>query len=203
MNVRLQYDLDFLGGIYFEEQLQMNQYSVSLNLVTGTADPADTNRAMDRIKAFVFGELEHSVFMNSVQRERAEFMHMMGINVTTLPEEPVDQIVGMMLYYKLNAIMEGRMRVRSLDISSALGDSVWYQHDDEDPAGPFAQEGWWHESTVKHNTVDLAKTDENVLKVVPNAWVDYGLLWPNEQPLTDATEAGNTVVFGNFPKNEN
>jgi hypothetical protein len=29
------------------------------------------------------------------------------------------------------------------------------------------------------------------------------LLWPNEQPLTAATAAGNTVVFGNFPKNEN
>ncbi len=126
MNVRLQYDLEFLGGIYFEEQLQMNQYSVSLNLVTGTADPADTNTAMDRVKAFVFGELEHSVFMNGAQRERAELMHMMGINVTTLPEEPVDQIIGMMLYYKLNAIMEGRMTVRSLDISSTLGDAVWY-----------------------------------------------------------------------------
>jgi hypothetical protein len=203
MNVRLQYDLEFLGGIYFEEQLQMNQYSVSLNLVTGTADPADTNTAMDRVKAFVFGELEHSVFMNGAQRERAELMHLMGINVTTLPEEPVDQIIGMMLYYKLNAIMEGRMTVRSLDISSTLGDSVWYQHDDEDPPGPFAQDGWWHDCTVKHNTVDLAEADENVLKVEPNAWVDYGLLWPNEQPLNATTTAGNTVVFGNFPKNEN
>jgi hypothetical protein len=201
MNVRLQYDLEFLGGIYFEEQLQMNQYSVSLNLVTGTKDPADTNIAMDRVKAFVFGELEHSVFMNGAQRERAELMHMMGINVTTLPEEPVDQIIGMMLYYKLNAIMEGRMIVRSLDISSTLGDSVWYQHDDEDPAGPFAQEGWWHDATVTHNVVDFAESTENVLKVLPNAWADYGLIWPNEQAT--ASEAGNTVVFGNFPKNEN
>jgi hypothetical protein len=203
MNVRLQYDLEFLGGIYFEDQLQMNQYSVSLNLVTGTADPADTNTAMDRVKAFVFGELEHSVFMNGAQRERAELMHMMGINVTTLPEEPVDQIIGMMLYYKLNAIMEGRMIVRSLDISSTLGDAVWYQHDDEDPPGPFTQDGWWHDCTVKHNTVDFAEADENVLKVEPNAWIDYGLLWPNEQPLNTTTTAGNTVVFGNFPKNEN
>ncbi len=95
------------------------------------------------------------------------------------------------------------MIVRSLDISSTLGDSVWYQHDDEDPSGPFAQDGWWHDSTVKHNTVDFAEADEHVLKVEPNAWVDYGLLWPNEQPLTAATAAGNTVVFGNFPKNEN
>jgi hypothetical protein len=150
---------------------------------------------MDRIKAFVFGELEHSVFINVAQRERAELMHLMGINVTTLPEEPVDQIIGMMLYYKLNSIMEGRMIVRSLDISSSLGDSVWYQHDDEDSAGPFAQDGWWHDSGVKHNTVDVNNVDANIVKVVPDAWTEYGLAWPGE-----ATETGNTVVFGNFPK---
>ncbi len=168
---------------------------LGLNLVTGTADPTDTNIAMDRIKAFVFGELEHSVFINVAQRERAELMHLMGINVTTLPEEPVDQIIGMMLYYKLNSIMEGRMIVRSLDISSSLGDSVWYQHDDEDSAGPFAQDGWWHDSGVKHNTVDVNNVDANIVKVVPDAWTEYGLAWPGE-----ATETGNTVVFGNFPK---
>jgi hypothetical protein len=49
--------------------------------------------------------------------------------------------------------------------------------------------------------VDFAESTENVLKVLPNAWADYGLIWPNEQAT--ASEAGNTVVFGNFPKNEN
>jgi hypothetical protein len=72
MNVRLQYDLEFLGGIYFEEQMQMNQYSMSLNLVTKTTDASDTNIAMDRIKAFVFGELEHSVFMNQAHSENVQ-----------------------------------------------------------------------------------------------------------------------------------
>ena len=197
MNVRLQYDLEFLGGIYFEEQMQMNHYSVSLNLITGTADPADTNIAMDRIKAFVFGELEHSVFINVAQRERAELMHLMGINVTTLPEEPVDQIIGMMLYYKLNAIMEGRMEVAQLDISSSLGDSVWYQHDEEDAAGPFANDGWWHLPTVQHDTIAINDTD-NVVKVMPNAWIEYGLMWPEAEHAPSA----NTVVFANFSKNE-
>ena len=200
MNVRLQYDLEFLGGIYFEDQLQMNQYSVSLNLVTGTADPADTNTAMDRVKAFVFGELEHSVFMNGAQRERAELMHMMGINVTTLPEEPVDQIIGMMLYYKLNAIMEGRMTVTRLDLSSILGDSVWYQHDEEeDSPGPFRVEGWWHAPTVQHDSILESVTADNVVRVIPNAWHELGLIWPEQE--TEPT--ANTVVFANFTKNEN
>ena len=141
MNVRLQYDLEFLAGIYYEDQLQMNQYNVSLNLLTKTRDSVSTNIALDRAKAFVHGALESTVFINQANQERAEFMQMIGINVTTLPEEPVDQIIGMMLYYKLNAIMEDRMTVTQLDIASSLGDSVWYQHDEEDVTGPFRW-GW-------------------------------------------------------------
>ncbi len=64
MNVRLQYDLDFAAGIYYENSLQINQYTVSLNMTTGTADPVQTNIAMDRLKCFVWSELEHTVFIN-------------------------------------------------------------------------------------------------------------------------------------------
>ena len=198
MNVRLQYDLDFLAGIYYDECLQINSYSVSMSLLTKTADAVNTNTAMNRLKAFMHGELANTVFINQGARERAEMLNIMGINVTTLPEEPVDQIIGMMLYYKLNAIMEGRMTVTRLDLMSVLGDSVWYQHDEEDSPGPFRAEGWWHEPTVQHNTIEADALAENVLKVVPNAWVEYGLTWPEDTVESTA----NTVVFANFTKNE-
>lgn len=199
MNVRLQYNLDFLAGIYYNDQLQMNSYSVGLSLLTKTTDPISTNIAMDRIKAFVFSELEHTVFINSRSIERAEMMSVLGINVTTLPEEPVDQIVGMMLYHKLNAVMEGRMVITQLDISSSLGDNVTYMHDEEDSSGPFVQPGWWSEPTVRHDTLEPEEAVDNIVKVVPSAWIEYGLMWPEDiDPPT-----ANTVVYANFPKNEN
>ena len=199
MNVRLQYDLDFLAGIYYDERLQLNSYSISMSLLTKTMDALNTNIAMDRLKMFMHGELANTVFVNQALKERAEMLQIMGVNVTTLPEEPVDQIVGMMLYYKLNAIMEGRMTVTRLDLMSALGDSVWYQHDaDEDAPGPFRAEGWWHEATVQHDTVAVGDMGDNVVKVVPNAWIEYGLMWPENTPEPTA----NTVVFANFSKNE-
>ena len=200
MNVRLQYDLDFLAGIYYDDHLQINSYSVSMSLLTKTMDALNTNIAMDRLKMFMHGELANTVFVNQALKERAEMLQIMGVNVTTLPEEPVDQIVGMMLYYKLNAIMEGRMTVTRLDLMSALGDSVWYQHDaDEDAPGPFRAEGWWHASTVQHDSILESVTADNVVRVIPNAWHELGLIWPEQE--TEPT--ANTVVFANFTKNEN
>lgn len=198
MNVRLQYDIEFLAGIYYDDRLQMNKYDASISLTTATKDVASTNIAMERLKAFVFEELANTVFVNQNNMERAEFLQMIGVNVTTLPEEPVDQIVGMMLYYKLNAIMEGRMVITSLDISSSLGDGVWYQHDEEDSAGPFARDGWWHQSSTQHETVEPKELADNVVKVISTGWHEMGLDWPeNTAPVT------NTVVYANFPKHEN
>jgi hypothetical protein len=196
MNVRLQYDLEFLAGIYYQDSLQINSYDVSINMLTKTKDPASTNIAMDRVKAFVYGMLENTVFINQANMERAEFLQMIGCNVTTLPEEPVDQIIGMMLYYKLNAIMEDRMVITNLDISSKLGDGVWYQHDEEDVAGPFSPEGWWHKSSTQHDTIETEEVDDNVVKVISTGWYEMDLEWPeNSAPPT-----ANTVVYANFPK---
>ena len=198
MNVRLQYDLDFLAGVYYEDQLHMNRYTVILNLLTKTNDSASTNVALDRAKAFVYGALESTVFINQANAEKAELMQMMGINVTTLPEEPVDQIIGMMLYYKLNAVMEERMTVTGLDIASSLGDNVWYQHDEEDVAGPFATDGWWHRASMQHESIEHDPEPGNIVKVTSTGWYELNLEWPE----ATAPASTNTVVFANFPKHD-
>jgi len=198
MNVRLQYDLDFLAGIHYNEYLQLNNYSVSISMVTKSTDPVETNIAMDRLKFFISGVLEHTVFINQAHMETAELLSSLGTNITTLPEEPVDQIIGMMLYYKLNAIMEGRIEITQLDISSTLGEGVWYLHDEEDSSGPFTTKGWWHDSSTQHDTIETEPAADNVVKVVSTGWYEAELDWPDQ-----AHPAGNTVVFGKFPKNEN
>jgi hypothetical protein len=199
MNVKLQYELDFMAGIYYEGTLQLNHYSVSLQLLTQTADPLRTNIAMERLKAFVYAELCDAVFVGPEDQDKVEMLSVMGINVATLPDQPVDQIIGVMLYCKLNAVMEEQMLVTKLDIQSYLGDSVWYQHDEDDAIGPFSKEGWWHEPSCKHNDIDLDPVSDKVVKVASTGWSEYRLDWPEAVP----ENAGNTVVFANFQKNEN
>jgi hypothetical protein len=95
--------------------------------------------------------------------------------------------------------MEGRMTVDSLNLASRLGDQVWYLHDAEDSLGMFAADGWWHSSSAQHHTLTLDEYPDNVIQVAPSAWIEHELLWPE----VTAESSGNTVVFGNFPKNAN
>ena len=196
MNVNLQYDLEFLGAIYFQDCLQLNSYSVSMSLLTASKDAVVTNIAMERLRTFINSELENVVFIKREYESQAELLQALGCNICTLPEEPVDQIIGMMLYCKLNAIMEGQLIVTNLDIQSSLGDSVWYQHSDEDSLGPFAADGWWHKNSTQKETLDPDGTPENVVKVQAVGWNEYGLDWPDAR-----TDQSAKVV--DFRKHEN
>jgi hypothetical protein len=197
MNIRLHYETGFLAGVYFDDRLQINSYQVGLNLVTHSTDAADSNIALERVKLFI-DDLNSTVFMNSCWPIHEQMMTEMGIDITPLPEEPVDQMVGMMLYYKLNAIMEGRMEVAQIELSSSLGDNVCYLHDDQDSAGPFAQDGWWNDASADRTTKISGDADSNVVKLTHKNWRDVGLAWPEEP----AKEIKN-VVRANFTKNEN
>jgi hypothetical protein len=199
MNIRLQYDLEFPAGVYYDGRLQLNTYHVTMQLCTHLADNHQVNIALERLKCFVYTELADTVFIDRADENRAEMLAVLGVNVTTLPGDPVDQMVGIMLYCKLNAIMEGRMTVDSLNIASHLGDRVWYLHDAEDSLGMFAVDGWWHSPSAQHHTLNLAAHPDNVIQVAPSAWIEHGLLWPE----ITTESSGNTVVFGNFPKNAN
>ena len=198
MNVKLQYDMDFMAGIWYNGQLQMNHYSLSMSMLTQTMDSAATNVAMDRLKYFVLAHMQNTVFIDQQQLEIAEMLKTLGVNVTTLPGEPVDQLVGIMLYCKLNAIMENRMIITSLDINSVLGDSVWYRHDEEDDLGPFMQDGWWSRASTQHDVVDLEPVTDNVVKVTTQGWHDVGLEWVD----TPESSTANTIVYVNFGRNE-
>lgn len=201
MNVRLQYNLEFVGGIHIDGILQINQYQINLGLETQSTDRQAINVAMDRLRCFVKSVLADAVFVNQKEAELAELLQMIGANVVTLPEDPVDQIVGLMLFCKLNAIMEGVMVVTTLDICSTLGDEVWYEHTEEDAIGPLLQDGWWHQPDTTHNNLATSEPADKVVKVAPNSWgAEYGLMWPDA--VDNSQEKKHTVVYAKFPKHE-
>jgi hypothetical protein len=192
MNVSLKINLEFPAGIYFQDTLRLNRYTVALELCTATQDHEQINVAMDRIKAFVYSELADTVFINQDDAERANIFEVMGVNVTTLPEDPIDQIVGLMLYCKLNAVIEGRMLVEALDISSFIGDEVTYLYNAGDPIGPFQQGGWWFNADTSHNELSGIGIDQNIVHVHTHNWSKYNLNWHN----ADQSKTSKTVAFG-------
>lgn len=200
MNVRLRHETTFTAGVHWNDKLYMTNYNLDISLLTNCMDAEEQNIAMERVKAMLREQFTNSVFINQNNQKQIKQYLAAGVEVSPLPEDPLDQIVGIMLFCKLTAVMEGRMVITNLELSSELGDMIYYLHSVDENIGPFADPGWWNSPDPIHN--DLGKyikrtTDERIVEMQkPQTWKEYGFHWSNQEE----TPVESTVVYADFPK---
>lgn len=200
MNVKLQYKVGFLAGLYYNDTVFVNNYYVDLDLITLSSNGSDHNIALDRLKYFIDHVCSGVFFVSETETRQIKAMMNANMRLMILPEEPIDQIIGIMLFAKLNAIMEEKMLIFKLAISSDIGDSVAYLHTDADHMGPFDDRGWWSDPSPLAGEPIPVKEKGKVVKIVPTrSWSDLELNWDGEEDRPATTDS---VVFVNFNKDE-
>lgn len=193
MNVRIAQLLSFTAGAWYDDALEMNQYTVKLWMITQTENTLEQTIAFSRMKHFVYTQLDSTIFVDSSHVKAEEFTRS-GLNVTTMPGDPADQLIGIMLFHKLNAVMEGRIAVVEVEISAA--DAVVYLHGENETSESLQQPSWWHSADLDHS--DISNDPDNVVSLHPEAaWRDVGLAWPTEETAIDSA-TGNVVSFADI-----
>jgi hypothetical protein len=193
MNVRIAQLLSFTAGAWYDDALEMNQYTVKLWMITQTENTLEQTIAFSRMKHFVYTQLDSTIFVDSANVKAQEFVRS-GLDITTMPGDPADQLIGIMLFHKLNAIMEGRIAVVEVEISAA--DAVVYLHGENETSESLVQPNWWHSADLDHS--DISNDPDNVVSLHPEAaWRDVGLAWPTEETAVDSA-TGNVVSFADI-----
>lgn len=196
MNVRLRQNFHLPAAVYTDDQLFVNNYNINIEMITVDTNPVDLDIATKRIDWFMYTELADAVFVDQADDERSTVLALLGMNVVTLPGAPVDQLIGIMLSCKLNAIVEGRIEVVETSVTSDLAQGLWYLHSYNQSVGPFEQPGWWHEPTVDHHNIVFDDANDNVVKVTVNPWLEYDLAWSSP----DSNKSESKIIVGNFSK---
>jgi hypothetical protein len=197
MNVKIGYTAHFIAGVWWDSRLIMSTYTATFKMTTATDSPQDTNTALDRLKYMVEEYLVDSVFIKETDVDQIKLLRAAGIKVIAMPEEPVDQIIGMMLYSKISAVMEGCMIIRSIMLSSTAGDDVIYEHDLQESVAPFDQPGWWNIPTPVCETETRPDLNDKIFVLsATNQWRDLGLEWISD--TDDDDNNSNVLVFTEF-----
>ena len=200
MNVRLEYDMQWRAAIWFENCLQINNYNIELAITTNTSNADDHVVSLNRLNHFIYNEMANTVYIHQEDVSQIQALTAAGIKVTTMPEQPIDQIIGIALYCKLNAILQEQMFVNGVTIQSDLGDNVRYLHNDHESTGPLNQTGWWQDPSPIHSDFKSTASKKHVVKLNRTlTWQDLEMEWSDVEP-TDNT--GNTVVFAKFGPDE-
>jgi len=186
LTTRIERDFSFQAGVYFKEEFLMNLYTITLYMEVETESIREQNVAMERIKYFLNECLENSIFVQDIEHKTIEKYSSCGFKVCTLPEEPYDQIITIMLLTKLNSITEGRLIITDITLGSRISDQVKFSYGIESTRGPFEEPGWWLDTgtTICDPIKTSVKKDKIVklFKTVPSDWSEFNLIWKEKEP---------------------
>ena len=152
---------------------------------------------MSKSKA-VFECFENNIFLYQNDKESIEKFSQADLKIALLPEEPYDQIIGIMAFTKLNAIVEGRLEVVDTCITSKLCDGVSYLHSIDEDIGPFKSNGWWNDCSPKLFDKPIKNKSKKVVKLTKSStnWDDLNLGWQEKKQANVSSE----IVFVSFEK---
>lgn len=199
MTARIQRSFDLQLGVHFTGQFYMNLYDIDLHFDIETESISEQNIALERIKYFLADCLENSIVICDTETVAIQKYTSADMRVCVLPEEPYDQIVGIMLLTKLNAIAEGRLVITDIAIGSRMSDGVSCLQNIEDNTGPFANKGWWSDTSIKINSLSHTSTGKKIVKLIKPStdWSDVCLEWEEKDPFLLNTGCSE-IVFANF-----
>ena len=196
MTARIQRSFDFMASVHFGSEMYTNLYEFDASFNVEAESIEEQNIALERIKYFLDECVQHSILVRDSETDVIEKLLNADLKICTLPEEPYDQIIGIMLMNKLNAIAEGRLVITDISITSRLSDGVTCFHSVEENMGPFKMGGWWDDNTP--SLTDVKQKGKKVIKLKKTNfdWAEFDLNWLDEKPKKSDSE----IVFVNFDR---
>lgn len=176
-------------------------YETVLFIDVETDSIREQNIAMERISYFMSGYLEDAVFIKETNKKMIDLYTAAGLKVCTLPEEPHEQMISIMLILKLNAISEGRFVITDLSLTSSNSDGITYMCDIESPLGPFAETGWWDKSDASMSAQTKPNKKDKIVQLFKTHntdWSEFGLGW-KEKEITLIVDKPE-ISFDKFPE---
>jgi len=180
MHTRIEKDAFFQAGIHFKGSFYVNTYEMTLSMLVETDAIREQTIAMERLNYFLTDTLQHCLLIKNTETSSIKNYKKAGLKICELPEEPLDQVIGMILLQKLNAIMEDRMIVTDLTLGSVLSEGIRYHIVAEVAESVMSGDFWWNKPCLSMCIADAVaqSAGDNVVKLFDDSeWAELGLTW--------------------------
>jgi len=190
MNIKISRGFQFSCVVLGEtvEQAQINTYTVGLDMTVLSHNSTYYNIAYDRVKFWTQDIMQDSVLISTNHAQLAQWQST-GNRCIVFPQDPVDQLVGAMLFSKLNSITEQNLEINCLSISSAFDDGVCYLFETGETYDIPDMPGWWLDARpIWSNTEASRGSAKKVINLARfRDWKDHGLDWAQSKTQHPAT----------------
>jgi hypothetical protein len=185
MDTKLNYNVDFSIITCEDDRILPNKYHVVINLITVDENSSYQNIALERIIFFIKEIFENSLLISLEHPKLEDIVNIWNPNhLAIFPEDPIDHIIGIILYHKLSAIIEEHLIIDNIVIKSDLS-KVGYTVDDFSEFEQCDCENcrdiipWWNRSDI--STTDFDQITQAI------SWKEIDLDW-NRPEISDDEE---------------
>lgn len=168
----------FQTAIHFNGKFIVNLYEMDAKMEIFTEDTREQNIAVERTIHFLSSSIEDCLFISSEETEAINKYTAAGIKVCVLPEEPYDQIVGLILMNKCNAIMENKVVMTEIIFGSKLSNLIKFELNHEVAKTEFNDKKWYNDPTLRMTNKSNKK--EKIVNLLDHKgcdWEDLDLTW--------------------------
>jgi hypothetical protein len=177
VNVKLSYEVGFSAVVLEGSRLFPNTYKLKIDMLTLTENPIHQNVAIQRILIFLKEVMNNSVLVHAKNANSNKIKNLAKESrIIFTPEEPFDQIIALLLFHKLHAIVEGKFEIDQIKINSNISPDLFYTIEDfENFDYDIAkiEVPWWMRP-------DPTTTDDSKRLKFSSSWADINLEWDSK-----------------------
>jgi hypothetical protein len=199
MNIDLEKTFNFTSILVNADQDPFfNTYEARICMRTESENAQDYNIAYKRMKFWFYDIMDQCVLIEH-NDPRVKIWQDTALKCLSFPTQPVDQVVGMMLMSKIKSIVEDRVSIQRISVSSPADDFIYYHCDGDDELHWFEEPGWWKNSGPMYNNDSGQKrrTDKVISLSRTTEWKQYDLEWYSEQENT-----ANVTLISSFDRDD-
>lgn len=177
MSALIERDFEFQAGLYFQNKFLLNLYEFQLIMEVNTDSIEDQNIALERIKYFIYEVLENCIFVNETDSEIIQKYRNANLKLCTLPDDPYDQIVSLLILLKLNCICEGKLKVLDITFTSKLSDGVKFKENILTAQHAYSKKNWYSQNDTSIMGEFTKTKKDKIVKLRNDDWKELGLYW--------------------------
>lgn len=174
-------DVAFFAGIHLEGSFMINLYECDMCMSINTDNVREQRVAIERISHFINNHLTNSILISHEDKEAIEKYEAAGHRLCILPDEPFDQLLGLILLNKLNSIMEDKIVITDMTFGSKLSDYIKFDLTQEEAEAMYPDKAWYNDPGIAMKETAKKKKDKVVKLFEPDEWEKFELTWQEKK----------------------
>jgi len=198
----VEWSTPFVSSVVSYDDIIPNTYEITVGISPTTDDTQYQNIGFERIKFFLRNICQNSILISVHNKNFKLLTESLDTKFMTLPDEPYDQLMIVVLFHKLDAILDKHFHCEYISLESFQGENIRYNYN-EDYDSSFVDEKEYFPMDLKHNKLPWwYRKDTTIRDTLDNkkiketfSWADLELSYRHKKTEKSKGEVVNLKKF--------